>query len=200
MTSADTVQWSLLLPNTWSRIRLDRDRPQQVAALVGRAFANVSRDRAVELRHLMEQQLTVAADTAFKEGGHEFYLLSELRRGLPVAATCVVTVVQRPLPGDVPAEITAQVLASGSGEATTVTVAGEPVPAVRRSEPRTFQVDLPGLGKPRLTFTGLDVFVPFPDRSRILLLTFRTPVEPIAASMMVLFEAIAGSLRWQEEA
>ena len=80
-------------------------------------------------------------------------------------------------------------------EAAVILVDGEPTAAVRRSEAKVFQAALPELEPPRLKFTGLDVYAPFPDRSQLLLLSFRTPVEPIADSMMILFEAIAGSLR-----
>ncbi len=200
-TQADgsTTGWSLLVPQTWSRIRLERDRPQQVAALMTRAFATVSRDQAAPVRRVVEQELLAKADQAFAEGGREFYLLTEVRRGLPLAATLVVTVLPETLPADVPAQVLAQVLAEApNAEPTVVTVAGQEVPAVRRSEARRFADVGDGLGSSRVVLTGLDVYVPFPDRSRILLLTFRTPLEPIAAAMTTLFEAIAGSLRWRE--
>ncbi|GLY18059.1 hypothetical protein LWF15_27115 [Kineosporia rhizophila] len=193
-----TPAWSLLLPSAWSRVRLRTDRREQVQALVARAFATVSRDQAGEVRRSLEKDLLGMAEKAFRNGGRELYLLSEVRRGLPLAASCVVSVHPEPLPADVSPEILAQSLAGGSSEAAVILVDGEPTAAVRRSEAKVFQAALPELEPPRLKFTGLDVYAPFPDRSQLLLLSFRTPVEPIADSMMILFEAIAGSLRWQE--
>jgi hypothetical protein len=199
-TDGPVQGWSLLLPQTWSRVRLERNREQQVAALVAKAFATVSRDQAVELRRFLDQQLRAKVDQAFEAGGREFYLLTDVRRGLPLAATLVVTVVPEPVPADAPAELLARVLAGAPGsEPAVLTVAGQPVPAVRRSETKKLADVGSGLGPSRMTFTGLDVYVPFPDRSRILLLSFQTPMEPIAAAMTTLFEAIAGSLRWRED-
>lgn len=191
--------WSLMLPDTWSRIRLERDRPQQVAALVDRAFASVSRDQGVALRRSMQVELTGLADRAFEQGAREFYLFGDLMRGLPIGASCVVTVVPEAFPANVDAAILARALAGDAAAVpTTVTVGAESVPAVQTREVRYFPAEEPGGQQPRATVVGLDVYAPFPDRSRILLLSFRTPVEQVAEAMLVLFEAIAGSLRWRE--
>jgi len=48
-----------------------------------------------------------------------------------------------------------------------------------------------------LPVTRLDVYVPVPGRPEMLLLSFSTPIDPIADAMVALFDAIAGSLRWQ---
>jgi hypothetical protein len=50
-----------------------------------------------------------------------------------------------------------------------------------------------------VSVTGLDVFIPFPagpGEERTLLLSFRTPITAVADQMVMLFEAIAQSLRW----
>ncbi|GLY30951.1 hypothetical protein [Kineosporia sp. NBRC 101731] len=199
VTTWPSAGWSLLLPDSWSRIRLPTDRREQVSALVERAFATVSRDQGPELRRALARELLMLADDAFEGGGHEFYLLTEVRRGLPLAASCLVTVIPETMPADVDAEILARVLANAPGsEPATVTVGDVAVPAVRRSEPKRFRSPQEGAAPFEVTFTGLDVYVPFPDRSQILLLTFRTPMEEIASSMTILFEAIAGSLRFRE--
>src|SRR5689334_5764427 len=129
MTSTDrgtVTRWSLLLPDAWSRIRLDHRRPQQVSAVVAEAFATVSRDQAVSLRRGLEAELNALAEKAAAEGGRELYLLSDVRRGLPLAATALVSVLPETLPAETPPELLAQVLAGGAGdEPTVVTVAGE---------------------------------------------------------------------------
>jgi hypothetical protein len=45
--------------------------------------------------------------------------------------------------------------------------------------------------------TVVEYFVPVPDRDEVLMLTFSTPLEPIADAMVELFDAVAGTLRWQ---
>jgi hypothetical protein len=45
--------------------------------------------------------------------------------------------------------------------------------------------------------TIVDYFVPVPDRDEVLMMTFSTPLEPIADAMVGLFDAVAGTLRWQ---
>ncbi len=167
--------------------------------MVGKAFATVSRDESASARRSLENDLAGLVDRAHDGGGREFYLLMDVLRGIPLAATLVVTGGSGTGTGRRGARDPGAVLANDpNSEPAVLEVAGENVPAVRRSEAKIMREEIPGLGPARLTFTGLDVFVPFPDRSQILLLTFRTPMEPIAASMMVLFEAVAGSLRWRE--
>ncbi|GAB3271600.1 hypothetical protein GCM10027456_59530 [Kineosporia babensis] len=192
--------WSLMVPTTWSRIRLARDRQEQVAALIGRAFATVSRDQGAGLRREMERELLTLADQAHDRGAVEFYLLSDVMRGLPLAASCVVTVLPESLPANVDPEILARVLVQGpEAEPRTVSIDGQDVPALKVSQVQYFPAEKPGEPQPRATVSGLDVYAPFPDRSQILLLSFRTPVDVVADPMLFLFEAIAGSLRWREE-
>jgi hypothetical protein len=45
--------------------------------------------------------------------------------------------------------------------------------------------------------TKVDYFLPVPGRTGLLTLSFGTPVEPIADAFVLLFVAIAASLRWQ---
>lgn len=196
----ETTGWSLVLPDTWSRVRLDDDRRHHVTKLVTKAFATLPRDESFELRRALEAKLASLADTAHENGARQMYVLSDVLRGLPLAATCLVTVVPAPFPAGMPAEIVARTLVTRPGDEPAVLVVGdEEVPAVRRSHTQTFQDGGTGLGPAPVTFTGLDVYVPFPDRERILLLTFQTPAVEVAAAMTVLFEAIAGSLRWRKD-
>lgn len=45
----------------------------------------------------------------------------------------------------------------------------------------------------------LDVYVPFPDQDRMLLLSFSTPIADLADPMLTLFAAMAESVRWTRE-
>ena len=66
---------------------------------------------------------------------------------------------------------------------------------MRRREPVT---DADGLSTGELAVTRLQVYVPVPNRTEMLLLSFSTPMDPIADAMVTLFDAIAGSLRWKQ--
>ena len=44
--------------------------------------------------------------------------------------------------------------------------------------------------------TTVDFFLPLPGRPGLLVLSFATPVEPLAEALVMLFDAIAESLRW----
>jgi hypothetical protein len=44
--------------------------------------------------------------------------------------------------------------------------------------------------------TLVDYFLPMPARTGMLALSFSTPVEPLAEALVMLFDAIAGSVRW----
>ena len=48
--------------------------------------------------------------------------------------------------------------------------------------------------------TIVEYFVPVPGRAELLLLTFSTPLEPLADEMVELFDAVAGTLRWPRPA
>jgi hypothetical protein len=66
---------------------------------------------------------------------------------------------------------------------------------VRRRDPVT---DTEGLSTGKLAVTRLQVYVPVPNTTEMLLLSFSTPIDPIADAMVALFDAIAGSLRWKQ--
>jgi hypothetical protein len=44
--------------------------------------------------------------------------------------------------------------------------------------------------------TNLDIHVPVPGSSAYLLLSFSTPLAPLADALVGMFDAIAGTLRW----
>jgi hypothetical protein len=45
--------------------------------------------------------------------------------------------------------------------------------------------------------TKLDYFLPMPGRTGLLVMSFGTPIEPLADAFVLLFDAIAQSLRWR---
>lgn len=189
---AGPVGWSLLLPPGWWHIPLDERRGQSVTALLDRRLASLPRDRVATLRRELDGELTRLVERAVANGAVELYLSVDLMRGLPVAASFLVTVV--PVgPGRSAAELAGLMGDQPGDEVGVLEVAGAPAARVRRREPVT-----DGLPTGELAVTRLQVYVPVPDTTELLLLSFSTPMDPIADAMVALFDAIAGSLRWRQ--
>ncbi len=90
---AGPAGWSLTLPPGWWHIPLDERRGQSVKALLDCRLASLPRDRVATLRRELEGELTRLAERAAQNDAVDMYLSVDLMRGLPVAATCLVTVV-----------------------------------------------------------------------------------------------------------
>ncbi|MGH3865455.1 MAG: hypothetical protein ACRDQ4_04810 [Pseudonocardiaceae bacterium] len=192
---AGPVGWSLLLPPGWWHIPLDERRGQSITALLDRRLASLPRDRVATLRRELDGELTRLVERAVVNGAVEMYLNVDLMRGLPVAASCLVTVVPAGMVTTLPtAELAALMREQPGDEVGVLEVAGAPAARVRRREPVTHA---DGLSTGELAVTRLQVYVPVPDTTEMLLLSFSTPMDPIADAMVGLFDAIAGSLRWR---
>jgi hypothetical protein len=193
---AGPVGWSLLLPPGWWHIPLDERRHQSITALLDRQLASLPRDRVATLRRELDGELTRLVERAVANDAVEMYLNVDLMRGLPVAASCLVTVVPVGFGTALPATEVAALMGDQPGdEVGVLEVAGEPAARVRRREPVT---DAEGLSTKELAVTRLQVYVPVPKTAEMLLLSFSTPMDPIADAMVALFDAIAGSLRWKQ--
>ncbi|MGH3693494.1 MAG: hypothetical protein ACRDRX_05770 [Pseudonocardiaceae bacterium] len=188
------VGWSLLLPPGWWHIPLDERRGQSIQALLDRRLVSLPRDRVATLRRELEGELTQLVERAVANGAVEMYLNVDLMRGLPVAASCLVTVVPTGAATSLPtAELAALMGDQPGDEVGVLEVAGASAARVRRREPVT---DADGLPTGELALTRLQVYVPVPNKAEMLLLSFSTPMDPIADAMVALFDAIAGSLQW----
>jgi hypothetical protein len=202
------IGWSLLLAPGWWHVALNQRRHHSVRALVDRALAGRPKDAVAALRRALTAQFDDLVDRAAQSGASDVYLYCNPSHGLPVGATCVVTLIPRPLPADVPAGMIAESLTASPDDVPGVlVVAGVDCPAVARRDPGTGQLPdssyasaAPDDLAAALPSARLEVYVPFPDRSRTLLLTFTTHVpEPAQDAMLTLFEAMAESLRWTTE-
>jgi len=190
------VGWSLLLPPGWWHIPLDERRHQSIAALLDRRLASLPRDRVATLRRELEGELTRLVERAVANDAVEMYLNVDLLHGVPVAASCLVTVVPVGFGPALPATEVAALMGDQPGdEVGVLEVAGAPAARVRRREPIT---DTDGLSTGQLAVTRLQVYVPVPNTTEMLLLSFSTPMDPVADAMVTLFDAIAGSLRWKK--
>lgn len=187
--------WSLLLPPEWWHIPLDERRGQSVTALLDNRLASLPRDRVATLRRELDGELTRLAERAAHNGATDMYLSIDLVRGLPVAATCLVTVVPTGVGTTLPAAELAAMMGDWPGdEVGVLEVAGAPAARVRRREPMD---ETDGFSTGELAVTRLQVYVPVPNTTEMLLLSFSTPMDPVADAMVTLFDAVAGSLRWK---
>jgi hypothetical protein len=190
------VGWSVLLPPGWWHVPLDENRGRSVKALLDHQLASLPRDRVASLRRELEGELGRLVERAVANGAVEMYLNVDLMRGLPVAASCLATVVPVGFGTALSAAELAALMGDRPGdEVGVLEVAGAPAARVRRREP---VVDEHGMSTGELPVTRLNVYVPVPNAEQMLLLAFSTAVDPIADAMVTLFDAIAGSLRWQQ--
>ena len=179
--------YRLVIPDGWFAVDLEPGRMERsAAALVKRQFAGI--DNAPHLRAQAGQQLLAQARAAQAAGGLEMFLSLQQVAGVPLAASLVIFLV--PPPGT--AVVTAADLArSLTGDGRRVTVADLPVGQAARVLRQTGTDDGP-------TMTTLEVFVPVPHNGEWLLLSFATPLGPLAPALTKLFDAICTTLRWDQ--
>ncbi|WP_333750829.1 hypothetical protein [Streptomyces sp. IBSBF 2394] len=204
------ADYRLLLPDGWFRIPLDPDqRDSSIDALVERQFRGI--DNAPHLKEELRGDLRRRAVKAYRGGGIELYLSFQAVGPLTIPASLLVTLAPLLHAEPLPPEDLARVLAEdaeatedGNGNA------GTPVPEIAveeltagtavRVRRLTRQPGDNGPYAPQAAHASVSVeyHLPVPGTTAYLLLTFSTPLEPIADAMAGLFDAIAGSLTWTE--
>ncbi|MFI1755642.1 hypothetical protein [Streptomyces sp. NPDC020571] len=204
------TDYRLLMPEGWFRILLDPDqRDRSVDALVERQFRGI--DNAPHLKEELRDDLRRRAAKAYRGGGIELFLSLQAVGPFTVPASLLVTLAPlrhaEPLPPEDLARTLAEdaeATADGSGNA------GTPVPEIAveeltagtavRVRRLTRQPGENGPDAPHAAHASVSVeyHFPVPGTTAYLLLTFSTPLEPIADAMAGLFDAIAGSLTWTE--
>ncbi|MGQ4376394.1 hypothetical protein ACN6K9_006721 [Streptomyces sp. SAS_267] len=192
MTSPQPVGGSvfgLITPEDWYRIPLQpqEQREASVSALVRRQFAGVD-DQPV-LRRQAEEQLTGAALAGADQGGVALYLSFLEAAGIPLSASLLISRLHQRFDS-----LDAVAALAGQGEVAPVTLPAAGRAARRRRTERTRESAKLGS---QFDDTIVEYFVPAPQNDETLILTFSTPMEPIADAMVELFDAIAGTLRWQ---
>ncbi|MGW3662909.1 hypothetical protein [Streptomyces sp. NPDC005141] len=181
--------FGLITPEDWYRIPLQpqEDREASVSALIRRQFAGVE-DQPV-LRRQAEQQLTGAALAGADQGGVVLYLSFLDAAGIPLSASLLVSRVHQRFDS-----LDAVAALAGRGEVTSVSLPAAGRAARCRRTERTRESKKLGS---EFDDTIVEYFVPGPWGDEMLMLTFSTPMEPIADAMVELFDAVAGTLRWQ---
>lgn len=184
--------FGLITPEDWFRIPLlpEERREASVGALVKRQFAGVD-DQPV-LRRQAEEQLLGAAEAGVEQGGVVLYLSFLEAAGIPLAASLLISRIHQRFD-----TLDAVSALKDKGEAGLVRLPATGRAARRRRAERTRESRRLGT---EFADTIVEYFVPVPDRDEVLMLTFSTPLEPIADSMVELFDAVAGTLRWQKKA
>ncbi|HEX5291574.1 MAG TPA: hypothetical protein VFX25_22120 [Streptosporangiaceae bacterium] len=192
--------FAVLLPPGWVRIKLDGSEPVVLARLVAAKVATVDPAQREEARALLTRTLGSALRDARAAGGLDVLLSVAESHGVPIAASCLITYLDKD--GDkVPLDGLLMDLAARGGQVTGIEIADGP--AIRHQyevSPADGSQSESRLGagaEPVATrVTMVDFFLPLPGRPGLLVLSFSTPVEPLAEALVMLFDAIAESLRW----
>ncbi|MEV2197920.1 hypothetical protein AB0I02_44135 [Streptomyces phaeochromogenes] len=196
--SSPPQDYNVIVPDGWFQLSLEpEERDRCIAALADLQFRGI--DNAPHLREQFMRDVQRKAKDAYDVGGIELYL-STLVVGLVPLASSLLT--SMPDPDEWPKCSDAEELA----EHLAVLDGGEPegelgvVPldaagmAVRRRR-REAPDPAAQLGN-TLPTTTLTYYVPIPATTRWLMLSFSTPVDPLADQMVELFDAVAGTLHW----
>ena len=187
--------FAVLLPPGWVRIKLDGSEPVVLARLVAAKVATVDPAQREEARALLTRSLGSALRDARAAGGLDVLISVAESHGVPIAASCLITYLDKD--GDkVPLDGLLMDLAARGGQVTGTEIADGP--AIRHQyEVSPPEGSLPAGEEPVATrVTMVDFFLPLPGRPGLLVLSFSTPVEPLAEALVMLFDAIAESLRW----
>jgi hypothetical protein len=183
----------LVLPEDWLRIDLmPGGREPAIARLVDRQFRGI--DNAPHLKRQARDSLLRTAQNAYGNGGIEMYVSLQTAAGFPLSASLVVTLV--PPHQNEAVSVSLKRLArslSENGAAVTITnfASGPAVRVQRRTQPSS-----ESNSGYRSRVTSLDIHLPVPDSGAYLILSFSTPLAPLADAMVGLFDTIAGTLRW----
>ncbi|MFL6114625.1 MAG: hypothetical protein ACJ786_25210 [Catenulispora sp.] len=184
--------YRLLVPaEGWTRIALDpQSWPRRIAAMVEKQFRGI--DNAPHIKAEMRADLERRCRNAWEGGGVELYLASMDIHGIPVSASLLVTVIPRPA-GQAKPSMRALALAAGAeGREARV----EAMPAGEALVQRYKTPPQPGDGS-TYPDTHYDALFDVPNTDSQLLLSFSTPVAPLADVLTELFESVALSLAWR---
>ncbi|MFJ3756878.1 hypothetical protein [Streptomyces sp. NPDC090080] len=197
--SSPPQDYRVVVPDGWFQLPLDPpdDRDRAIVALADLTFRGV--DNAPHLKKQLMRDIQRKAKDAYKVGGTELYLSTLSVGPVPLASSLLVSV---PAPDRWPRTSDAGELAEhlaggdlgGCGEVgvAQLPAAGTAVRSRRREDgdPRT------QLGNTMPT-TTVTYYVPIPASERWLMLTFSTPVDPLADQMVELFDTVARTLHWE---
>lgn len=186
--------YRIVLPEGWFRIGLGpEERDGSIRALVEQQFNGI--DDAPHIKQEMRRDLERRARNAYGKGGIELFLSMQPVGPVTIPASLLVTLAPPAHAEQLLPEELAQSLTEDDVPEREVSVgeltSGRAVRVRSRAEPG--KKDAMN-GYP--TSVSVDYYLPVPDSYAYLLLTFATPLEPIADAMTELFDAVANSLTW----
>lgn len=184
--------WTVLLPAGWATFPTD---PEKARAAVRRATDRMmqgqARDELVRARIDTERSLGELVEKARRSGAAAVHLLVEPVRGVPVSASLVVTELSVTNDRELAQQV-AQVFGRATGVVENERVEIGSLPALRRRRRNLMPAD-ERFPDAQVWETSLDLVVETgPDE--LLVLTFATMTDDVADELVVLFDAIAGSL------
>ncbi|SEE77032.1 hypothetical protein [Streptomyces sp. Ag109_O5-10] len=192
--TAPPSDYRLAVPEGWERIVLDPERwAHRIDKVVKRGLRRTK--AGPQLEAALAERMREQAEAAHANGGVEMYVVNQLLGQVPVSAGLVVTLL-RPAPGTEVGDL-GDIARSLALRATAeqVTLVDLPAgPAVRHRYLRRPAADDPDGN--RLAVTHLDVYLAVPNSDQRLLLSFSTPMEPLADALVGLFDAVARTLQW----
>lgn len=179
--SAPPRDFAVLLPPGWVRIALDGSENARMAAVVAAKAAEVPEPQRGQVRQRLLRVLNDILGHAKSAGGIDVLVSLGEIRGVPISASCLVSYLDRGK--DIPLDGLRAELAAGDDDVTWAEIAGSP--AIRRQRTED-------------AVTAVDFFTPVPGRPGLLSLSFGTAAaEPLAGALLLLFDAVAESLRWR---
>lgn len=197
MSAATTspAGYRLVLPHDWWSVDLDPVRTAgSVAALVERQWRGV--DDAPHLKAQARELLHAQARDAREAGGLELYLSVGTLHGVPLSASLLVSAQPLADPSEL-ADVVERRRRQGADVGQVDLPAGTGLRA--RWTQASAVPDSPELDPAQLPVTTcVDVLVPVPRAPLVLLLSFRTPMEPLAEPLVGLFDAVLTTLRWDD--
>ncbi|WAU79079.1 hypothetical protein O1Q96_04515 [Streptomyces sp. Qhu-G9] len=186
--------YGLIVPDGWFQIRLEPGLwDRGIIALAEQQFRGV--DNAPHVRERMMRDLQKQAKMAFRHGGIELYMSTLTVGDVPLASSLLVSISP---PDSWPRGATVHQLAARIAapkkdvSLVNLPVAGEAARERYREDP-----DPAAQMGNTLPTTTLTYYVPVPAADKWLMLSFSTPVDPLADQMVELFDAVAGTLHWK---
>jgi hypothetical protein len=181
VTGATPRDFTVLLPPGWVRLPLDGTETAQAAEIAAARTAQLPQPQRDEVRQALMKLMRTALREARMAGGIDVLLSLAEWRGIGLPASCLVSYLDQD--GQrVPLDRLRDELAKEGGDVSGTEIARGPAVRRRHAENKLIR---------------LDYFLPVPGRTGLLTLAFATPVEPLADPLVMLFDAIAESLRWR---
>jgi hypothetical protein len=171
--------FALLLPPGWVRIPIDGREGARAAALATAKVSDLPEPRRSTVREKLRHMIKGVLRQARQAGGVDVLLSLTEWDGVPIAASCLVSYVDEGAP--VPLDVLAGDLSADGGDVRLVEIAGRPAVRHRHVDPPV---------------TRLDYMMTMRGQPGLLTFAYATPMEPLADALVVLFDAMMGSLRW----